>query len=82
MTRDDFVRDMVTWINTKVLRQGRMVTASTPLFEDGLIDSMRILQLIAWTERAIGRQIADEHIRMDHFYTVDVIATRFLEATT
>ena len=82
MTRDAFVSDMVQWINTRLLRAGRSVTSSTPLFEDGLIDSMRILALIAWTERAIGRQIPDEHIRMDHFYNVDIIATRFLEGTT
>ena len=45
----------------------RRSTPTTPLFAGGLIDSLRILELIAWTERAIGREIADGEIRTDNF---------------
>ena len=51
---------------------------STPLFADGLINSIRILEIIAWTEQRIGRQITDTSIRMDNFRTVENIARAFI----
>ena len=80
MTRGQFEQSMVAWINARLLPPGTAVTAATPLFEDGLIDSIRILKLIAWTEQALGRQIPDADIRMDHFRDVQTIARRFVEA--
>ena len=42
-------------------------------------DGPRILELIAWTERAIGREIADGEIRTENFASaariVDTFAT-------
>lgn len=80
MTRETFVRETVEWINRRLVPPGHIVDATTPLFANGLIDSIRILRLIAWTEQAIGRRIPDEQIRMDHFRDVEHIATTFLEA--
>ncbi|HUF49318.1 MAG TPA: phosphopantetheine-binding protein [Longimicrobiales bacterium] len=79
MTRDAFVTATVRWINARLVPAGVVVAADTPLFETGLIDSIRILQLIAWTEQATGRRIPDEHIRMDYFRDVSTIAARFAE---
>jgi acyl carrier protein len=45
-----------------------------------VINSIRVLELIAWTERAIGREIPDGQIRMDNFQTVTRIAEVFLLA--
>ena len=73
----DFERAMVAWLNARLLPPGVSVDEHTPLFETGLIDSIRILELIAWTERASGRRIPDEAIRMDRFRTVAVIAATF-----
>lgn len=80
MTRDAFIKDTVDWINRRLAPSGFVVRPTTALFEDGLIDSIRILRLIAWTERAIGRQIPDEQIRMDNFRDVMRIAETFVEA--
>jgi acyl carrier protein len=80
MTRERFIEDTVAWINKRLLPPGVAVDATTPLFADGLIDSIRILRLIAWTEYSIGRIIPDEEIRMDNFYDVERIADAFLEA--
>jgi acyl carrier protein len=77
--RADFERDLVRWINRELLRGRARVDETTPLFEGGLIDSLRILGLIAWTERRIGRRIPDEQIRMDHFRDVRTIARTFVE---
>ena len=51
----------------------------TPLFDDGWIDSLKILHLIAFVEMQSGRKIPDEMIVMDRFRTVGEIARNFLE---
>ena len=57
----------------------RKVDFDTPLFEDGWLDSLKILQLIAFLELKSGRKIPDELIVMDRFRTVGTIAQNFLE---
>ena len=73
-----FIEEMVRWLNARVARPGVTVAADTPLFEGGLIDSIRVLELIAWTEDAIGSVIPDARIRMDNFRTVRRIAEVFI----
>jgi len=47
MSHDDFVQLTVDWINRRLAPPNVRVTADTPLFAGGLIDSLRILKLIA-----------------------------------
>ena len=76
--RGGFVAAMLKWLNRRFAPPGSSIAADTPLFANGLINSIRILEIIAWTERAIGRQIPDASIRMDNFRTVETIARAFL----
>lgn len=78
MTRAAFVSETTRWINAHLVPHGG-VEPDTALFADGLIGSLQVLRLIAWTERAIGRRIPDEMIRMDHFRDVRHIAHTFVE---
>jgi acyl carrier protein len=78
--RDDFVARTVAWINRTLAPRDVPIDATTPLFAHGVINSIRVLELIAWTERAIGREIPDGQIRMDNFQTVTRIAEVFLPA--
>lgn len=78
--RDVFVAALVDWLNQRLVKPGFTVHADTHLFEHGLIDSMAILKLIAWTERELGRVIPDEQIRMDNFRTPRRVAQVFLQA--
>ena len=73
-----FIDEMVAWLNDEVAPQGVRISASTPLFTSRLLDSLRVLELIAFTEQAIGRTIPDSEIRMDNFQTVSRIAAVFL----
>jgi acyl carrier protein len=50
---------------------------TTYLFDDGLVDSLKILQLIAFMEVETGRTIPDADIVMKNFRTVRAIAERF-----
>jgi acyl carrier protein len=70
----------VEWINRTLVPEGVTVDADTPLFASGLIDSIRILRLIAWTEHALDLRIPDSRIRMDYFRTVRTIAETFADA--
>jgi acyl carrier protein len=74
---DDFATRMVEWINRTLVPPGVTVDADTPLFANGLINSIGILKLIAWTEHATGQRIPDSSIRMDNFRTVQRIAEVF-----
>jgi acyl carrier protein len=76
--RARFEAAMVAWLNTRFARKGIVVTADTPLFAKGLIDSLGILELIAWTEVNTGQVVPDERIRMDNFGTVARIARMFV----
>jgi acyl carrier protein len=76
--RDAFATRMVDWINRTLAPPGVTVDADTPLFANGVINSIGILKLIAWTEHATGQRIADSSIRMDNFRTVRRIAEVFV----
>jgi acyl carrier protein len=76
--RERFTSATVAWINLRLAPANVPISADTPLFENRLIDSLKILKLMAWTERAIGRRITDEQIRMDNFATVRRIAETFI----
>jgi acyl carrier protein len=77
-----FVPRTVDWINRTLVAEGVAVDADTPLFANGLINSIRILKLIAWTEHLTGRRIPDKAIRMDNFRTVRRIADVFCASET
>lgn len=75
---DAFVEEMVAWLNHRFGATGAVIEPDTPLFEEGRVDSIAILKIIAWTEQAIGITIPDERIRMDNFRSVNRIAEVFL----
>jgi hypothetical protein len=74
-----FVQALVRWINGRLTPPGVRIAEHTLLFEDGLIDSIKILKLIAWTECAVGYVIPDHQIRMDNFSTPLRIAEVFVK---
>ena len=76
--RARFETAMVKWLNSRFASRGIVITADTPLFSRGVIDSLGILELIAWTEVNTGRVVPDESIRMDNFGTVARIAQTFV----
>ena len=82
ISRVQFVGDMLAWINVRLAPPGVTVHAQTPLFASGVVSSIKVLDLIAWTERAIGREVADTEIRLDNFRTVARIADFFVEDET
>lgn len=77
--RGRFVAELVAWLNRRLAPPGMTITPATVLFEGRLIDSVRILDLIAWIERTTECQIPDSRIVMNNFRTPERIADVFLE---
>jgi len=82
MNHATFVACTVEWINRTMVPNGVTIDADTPLFANGLIDSIRVLRLIAWTEHALDLRIPDARIRMDYFRTVRCIADAFADSAS
>jgi acyl carrier protein len=53
------------------------VDATTALFAEGRINSLRLLNLLAFVERTLDREIPEEEIVMDRFHSVRRIAQSF-----
>ena len=72
---------LVRFINEKLLAdKNGAVDALTPLFREGWIDSLKILQLIAFVEVLWGSDIPDSEIVMGRFQNVRAICEHFLSA--
>lgn len=73
------VRDkLLGYINTELLADRSLrAEPDTQLFEDGWIESLSILKLIAYLELITGREIPDEEIVMNNFRTINTIADHF-----
>jgi acyl carrier protein len=77
---NQFEAALLKFINTELLSGSNLtIDADSALFEDGIVDSMKILHLLAFIESVIGHAIPDEEIVMKHFRTVRVIAERFAD---
>ena len=69
---------LLNFINGELLTDPtRRAAPDTPLFENGWIDSLKILKLIAYVELMIGRNIPDDEIVMKNFRTATVIVQHF-----
>ena len=74
-------RALIAFVTTELLGKGRniTITATTPLFEDRLVDSMNILRLIGYIEAKRGRRLDDNEIVMAKFRTVRAMARFFFQ---
>lgn len=72
----DFINHDLPGLHSKV-RINPEVGMETPLFSSGIIDSMAILHLLAFVERATGRAIPPERVVMKNFQTIAAIAGTF-----
>jgi hypothetical protein len=86
-TRDAFAAALIAFIEGPLLarhggkRRQMSIHAATPLFETGIIDSLGIVDLLAFVETATGRPIPARKVDMRFFGTVDRIAGAFWNRT-
>lgn len=76
----DTERELIAFIRTKLMpgyEEGVVLGPDTPLFEDGLINSINILALIGFVEFGVGRRLDDSEILMPNFRSVRAIVSTF-----
>jgi hypothetical protein len=82
-TREAFNRALVEFVTTLVRTRSRAprtlasIDESTLLFESGLIDSLGILELLAFVEKSTGQPIPIHKVDVQCFGTVDRISRSF-----
>ena len=82
-TREEFAEALLDYINTELpivhpkAAGHEPFERSTPLFEDGGIDSLSIIHIVSFLEAAIGGTLSLQDISMKNFRTVDEIADLF-----
>jgi seryl-tRNA synthetase/acyl carrier protein len=80
MNQQQLAERIVSFVNATLLAsRSPRVSADTPLFEDGLLDSMRVLDLIAFVEAEAARPLPDSLIRLANFRTAATIAATALD---
>jgi acyl carrier protein len=77
MTIEQLEQALLTFVNEKLLHGKASVAVTDRLFEDGYLDSLRVLELVAFIEGAIGRKIPDRNVRLATFRSVRAIALTF-----
>src|SRR5215212_7851835 len=84
-TREAFVHALIAFIKGPLFaRHGARpidIDASTPLFETGIIDSLGIVDLLAFVETATGRPVPMRQVDMRFFGTVNRISHAFWNET-
>ena len=69
------VENLLRFVNEDLLADSKKkVECNTLLFDQGWIDSLKILRLIAFLEVTAGKKIPDALIVMDRFRTIETIA--------
>jgi len=76
-TPGELERQLVHFVNGTLLGGGDAVDRDTRLFEDGYMNSLRILDLIAMVEKSLGRRIPDRSVRLANFRTIATIVRVF-----
>lgn len=75
----DFEEKLLRFVRDKLASPATAasITIDTRLFEDRVIDSLKILELIAFVQATIGRKIPDSQIVLANFRTISTIARVF-----
>jgi acyl carrier protein len=80
-TREAFARALIEFIvGPLIARHGErpvVVDAATPLFETGIIDSLGIIDLLAFVETTIGKPVPMRKLDLRFFGSVDRICAAF-----
>jgi len=82
-TREAFAAALIAFISGPLFARHGVacpsmdIDASTPLFETGIIDSLGIIDLLAFVETATGRPVPMRKVDMRFFGTVDRISRAF-----
>ena len=72
-----FVNHVLPSLQSKRQTDWQPVDFTTPLFENGLLDSLSILHLIATVEELIQQPVPDSLVSMKHFQSIETLTQTF-----
>ena len=78
---EGFARELLVFIRERLLKDDARAAAlelDSYLFEDRLIDSMGVLELVAFIETRLGMEVRVADVTMEHFRTPRVVAEWFV----
>lgn len=66
---------LMDYIRTEILKgRNDSITADDNLLDSGMLDSLGILQLVAFIDDRLGIQVPDEDVVYENFYSVNALA--------
>jgi acyl carrier protein len=67
--------ELASFIEQKLVGDDRRITISekTPLIEEGIIDSMGLLQIVVFLEERAGVRVPDDEVIPENFETIEAI---------
>lgn len=79
LTKQELEHGLLDFVRHRLVAEepAARIGADTPLFEARIVDSLRILELIAFIESAIGRKIPDAQVVLANFRSIETMASRF-----
>lgn len=79
LTPADLERALLDFVRHRLVsgELAASVEADTPLFETRIVDSLRILELIAFIESTTGKKIPDSQVVLANFRSIETMASRF-----
>jgi acyl carrier protein len=67
--------ELANFIEKSLVGEDRKVkvTDTTPLIEDGLIDSMGLMQIVSFLEERAGVRVPDDEVTPENFESINAI---------
>jgi len=67
--------ELAAFIEKNLIGSERKITVDdrTPLIEEGIIDSMGLMQIVSFLEERAGVRVPDEEVGPDNFETLEAI---------
>ncbi|MBZ5619989.1 MAG: acyl carrier protein [Acidobacteriia bacterium] len=74
---EEFQRDLTGFVRGLAPEYARRIRGTTRLFESGVMDSLKVLDLISYLETALGIRIPDERVTLDNFRSIRAMTHAF-----
>jgi acyl carrier protein len=72
-----FQRDLARFVQALATEHAVRIRSTTRLFDSGIVDSYKVLELISYLETALRIRIPDESVTLDNFRSIRAMTNAF-----
>lgn len=72
-----FQRDLACFVQALAPEYARRIRGAIRLFESGIVDSYKVLELISYLETALRIRIPDESVTLENFRSIRAMTNAF-----